>query len=93
MIAALRALGGIIATLVQILLNSHLELTTEPAVKIQSHKLVILTFVYKTKKGSPSYSNLIIMTKLNRFNGWVAVLAFSCVALGTLIQDPGKKEE
>lgn len=28
------------------------------------------------------------MTKLNRFNGWVAVLAFSCVVVGTLIQDP-----
>lgn len=28
------------------------------------------------------------MVKLNRFNGWVAVLTFSCVVLGALIQDP-----
>lgn len=27
------------------------------------------------------------MTKLNRFNGWVAHLAFSCVVLGALVQD------
>lgn len=29
------------------------------------------------------------MTKLNRYNGWVAVLAFSCVVLGSLVQDAG----
>jgi len=28
------------------------------------------------------------MTKLNRFNGWVSVLASSCVVIGSLIQDP-----
>lgn len=26
-------------------------------------------------------------TKLNRFNGWVALMAFSCVVLGTLVND------
>jgi hypothetical protein len=30
---------------------------------------------------------IIVMAKVNRFNGWVALVAFSCVVLGTLVQD------
>ena len=41
----------------------------------------------QAKVSKPSHKNLPNMAKLNRLNGWVALVAFSCVVLGTVVED------